>query len=63
MINVITNSMGSGDWVAVRDTKTGSILFEGHRITPMELASILEQLGHETDLVALTDEEMEEGTY
>ena len=63
MIKVITNSEGSGDWVVVQNTATGETLFEGHRITALELASILEQLGHETDIVNVTDEHMEEGAY
>jgi hypothetical protein len=61
MIKVITNGMGSGDWIVVK--QNGSELFSGHRITPMELLSILEQLGLETDFVELTDEELEEGSY
>jgi hypothetical protein len=61
MIKVITNSMGSGDWLIVE--QNGSELFSGHRITTMELLSILEQLGHETDFVELTDEQLEEGAY
>lgn len=61
MIKVITNSLGSGDWITV---KNGSeTLFEGHRVTALELASIFEQLGHETDVVNVTDEEMEEGVF
>jgi hypothetical protein len=61
MIKVITNSMGSGDWLIVE--QNGSELFSGHRVTTMELLSILEQLGHETDFVELTDEQLEEGAY
>ena len=61
MIKIITNSMGSGDWVVVKNGD--ETLFEGHRISILELSSILEQLGHETDLVETTDEEMEEGAF
>ena len=61
MIKIITNSMGSGDWLIVE--QNGSELFSGHRVTTMELLSILEQLGHETDFVELTDEQLEEGAY
>ncbi len=61
MIKVITNSMGSGDWLIVE--QNGSELFSGHRVTTMELLSILEQLGHKTDFVELTDEQLEEGAY
>ena len=61
MIRIITNSQGSGDWTVVK--QGDETLFEGHRVTTMELASILEQLGHETDIVDVTDEQMEEGAY
>lgn len=61
MIKVITNSMGSGDWVIVE--QNGGELFSGHSISVMELLSILEQLGHETDFVEVTDEQLEEGAY
>lgn len=60
MISVITNSLGSGDWIVVRDEDESEVLFSGHRITPLELAGILEQLGHNTDFVGVTDEQMEE---
>ena len=58
MINIVFNSNGSGDWVVVE--KDGQELFSGHRVSPMDLGAILEQLGLETDLIAVTDEEMEE---
>lgn len=61
MIKIISNSLGSGDWVVVKD-KT-EVLFEGHRVTTLELASLLELLGHEVDLVDVTDTQMEEGAY
>ena len=61
MIKIITNSLGSGDWVVVQNSDEE--LFSGHRVSPMELSSILEQLGLETDLVEVTDEQMEEGAY
>ena len=61
MINIVSNSNGSGDWVVVE--KDGEELFSGHRIGPMDLSAILEQLGLETDLIAVTDEEMEERDY
>ena len=65
MIRVVTNSNGSGDWVVVQNGGRDGFedLFSGHRITPLELASILEQLGHQVDVVAVTDEEMEENDY
>lgn len=62
MINIVTNSEGSGDWITVLGPSREE-LFAGHRITALELASILEQLGLETDLVGVTDEQMEKGDY
>ena len=62
MINIVTNSEGSGDWITVLGPGREE-LFAGHRITALELASILEQLGLETDLVPVTDEQMEKGDY
>lgn len=65
MIKVVINSLGSGDWITVQTVGQLGFeeLFSGHRITPLELASILEQLGHKTDIVEVTDEQMEEGDY
>lgn len=64
MIQVITNSLGSGDWVVVRDTNTGETLFEGHRITPQDLVNILSfDDSQSAELIEVNDEEIEEGTY
>jgi pyruvate/2-oxoglutarate dehydrogenase complex dihydrolipoamide dehydrogenase (E3) component len=63
VINIVINSLGSGDWIVVKDTESDAVLFEGHRITPLEFASILEQLGTAVDIVEVTDEQMEEGAY
>lgn len=65
MIRVITNSNGSGDWVVVRSGARDGFetLHEGHRITPMDLVMILQNLGVHTELVEVTDEQMEEGEY
>jgi hypothetical protein len=61
MIKVITNNLGSGDWVIVQDTNTGETLFEGHRITPRDLVDILSFDGSaEAKLIEVTDEQMEE---
>lgn len=61
MIEVITNNLGSGDWVTVIDTDTGETLFSGHRVTPKDLVSILTfNDSLEARLVEVTDEEMEE---
>jgi hypothetical protein len=62
MIKVITNSLGSGDWITVRQGE--NILFEGHRIGPQDLVSIIDSITFESaDLVEVTDEQMEEGEY
>lgn len=64
MIKVVTNNLGSGDWVTVVDTNTGETLFEGHRITPKDLVDILTFDGSmEAKLVEVTDEQMEEGEF
>ena len=59
MIKVVTNNLGSGDWVTVLDTNTGETLFSGHRITPMDLVNILTH-SISVELLEVTDEEMEE---
>ena len=65
MIRVVTNSLGSGDWVNVRSVgQLGfEVLHEGHRISPMDLVMILQNLGVQAELVEVTDEDMEEGEY
>lgn len=61
MIKVVTNSMGSGDWVTVIDTNSGETLFSGHRITPRDLVDILSfDDSISAELVEVTDEQMEE---
>ena len=61
MIKVITNNLGSGDWITVLDTNTGETLFSGHRITPQDLVNILTfDDSISAQLVEVTDEEMEE---
>lgn len=61
MIKVVTNNLGSGDWVAVVD-EVGEI-WSGHSIRPSDLVtilrSILEGPGIPVGLVELTDEQME----
>ena len=62
-IQVITNSNGSGDWVVVKySTDT---IFEGHRITPQDLVDIINNFYSDegAELVEVTDEQMEEGSY
>ena len=63
MIKVVTNNLGSGDWVTVRGF-CDEVLFEGHRITTQDLVDILNAtLDQGAELVEVTDEQMEEGAY
>jgi hypothetical protein len=57
MIKVITNNYGSGDWIIVKEGD--EILFEGHRVSPLDLVFILQRFTKAT-ILDLTDEEMEE---
>jgi hypothetical protein len=61
MVKVITNNHGSGDWVIIQ--RGDEKLFEGHKVSTFDLASILEELGHTVTMSCLTDEEMKEGNY
>lgn len=65
MIKVVTNSLGSGDWVTVRiGGRDGfETITEGHRITPMDLVMILQNAGVQAELVEVNDEQLEEGEY
>ena len=62
MIKVITNNLGSGDWITVQSV--GQLGYEelhsGHRITAFDLVMILQNLGVHAELVEVTDEQMEE---
>lgn len=63
MIKVITNSLGSGDWITVlghNDTE----IFSGHSVTAHELREIINIVSSDgCKLIELTDEEMEEGVF
>lgn len=65
MIRVITNSMGSGDWVVVQSGGRDGFetLHEGHRIEPSDLVGLLRLAGIQAELVEVTDEQLEEGEY
>lgn len=63
MIKVITNNMGSGNWVKIQFGN--EVLFEGHRISPQDFVDIINGLGDTArsavaQLVEVTDEQMEE---
>lgn len=60
MIKIFTNTLGSGDWIYIKDTQ-GRVLFEGHGIGIGDLKWMLQQLGHDTEIHEISDERMEEG--
>jgi len=63
MIKVVTNSLGSGDWVTVKGF-CGEVLFEGHRAGPQDIVDILNAvLDQGAELIEVNDEQLEEGTY
>lgn len=63
MIKVVTNSMGSGDWITVLG-HSGSIIFSGHRVGAHDLQEILNIVSRDgCELIEVTDEQMEEGAY
>lgn len=60
MIKVITNSMGSGDWVVVQG-HSGSTIFSGHRVGVHELKEILDIVSRSgCELIEVNDTELEE---
>lgn len=59
MIRVITNSMGSGDWIVVQG-HSGTTLFSGHRVTAQDLHIILDLVSRDgCELIEVDDEELE----
>ena len=60
MIKVITNNLGSGDWIVVQGL-SGSTLFSGHRVAAQDLRDILDIVCRSgCELIEVTDEQMEE---
>lgn len=60
MIKVITNSLGSGDWITVLG-HSGSTLFSNHGITARVLAELLNIVSRDgCELIEVTDEQLEE---
>ena len=53
MLEIITNSEGSGDWVAV--IKDNSVIHTGHDISLFDFKSILESLDIDCRLVTTDD--------
>jgi len=63
MIKVVTNSLGSSDWITVMGHNDTQI-FSGHRVGALELQEILNIVSPDGCVwVEVTDEQMEEGTY
>jgi hypothetical protein len=56
VIKVVTNNLGSGDWILVSDNL--GELWSGHSIRAHELANILALAGLEVELVEVNDKQM-----
>jgi hypothetical protein len=60
MIKVVTNSLGSCDWITVLGL-SGTTLFSGHSVNARDLADILNVVSRSgCELIEVTDEQMEE---
>lgn len=63
MIKVVTNNLGSGDWIVVQGV-SGKTLFSGHRVGARDLQEILDVVARTgCELIEVTDEQMEDGEY
>ena len=60
MIKVVTNSLGSGDWITVLG-HSGSQIFSGHSVSAHDLKDILDIVSRSgCELIEVTDEQLEE---
>lgn len=60
MIKVVTNSLGSGDWITVLG-QSGSTIFSGHRVGARDLQEILNIVSRDgCELIEVTDDQLEE---
>ena len=59
MIKIVTNSLGSGDWIYIKHHE--GVVYEGHRPSVRDIKFMLELIGHKVELCEVTDEQMEEG--
>lgn len=60
MIKVVTNSLGSGDWITVLGL-SGTTLFSGHSVSAQDLQEILNVVARSgCELIEVTDEQLEE---
>ena len=63
MLKVITNSLGSGDWIKVLG-HSGSELFNGSSVSARELQELLDTVSRSgCELIECKDSEMEDGAY
>ena len=63
MIKVVTNSLGSGNWIIVLG-HNDSELFAGHRVTARDLQEILNIVDSKgCELVEIDDTQLDEGMY
>ena len=58
MIKIFHNSLGSGDWIHIKEGD--ETIFEGHRVRVNDLVFLLERYAN-VKLIELTDEQMEDG--
>ena len=57
MVKIVTNKLGSNDWLIV--VNSGQVIFEGpNDERSRELEEIIRALGHEIEMVSVTDKEM-----
>ena len=61
MIKVVTNSLGSGDWIVVLG-HSGSEIFSGHNVSAADLHNILDIVSRDgCEMIEVTDEQLQEG--
>lgn len=60
MIKIITNNLGSGDWIRVLGNND-TVIWEGHRPSVYDLQYVLNIISETgAELVEVTDEDLEE---
>lgn len=62
-LKVITNSLGTGDWIIVYETNCGEVVYEGHSVGPRQLFDILRTTNGMCEYVTyheLTDEQIQD---
>ena len=63
MIKIVTNSLGTGDWIIV--LKDDVEIWSGHRIDSFDLVTILRSILPDTliRMTEVTDQDIEEGDF